>query len=135
MTIATGSIFENNRTQAVRLPAETRFPPEVRKVAVRVLGVERILAPVDRTWDSFFAAAEGVSISADRFETLAAYMDHIPPTTRSSLLTDLDGGRRIEVEALHGAAVRRAAAHGIAVPMLATLYAVLRPWAAGAPSR
>ena len=61
MTIATGSIFENNRTQAVRLPAETRFPPEVRKVAVRVLGVERILAPVDRTWDSLFAAVVGVS--------------------------------------------------------------------------
>jgi len=61
MTIATGSIFENNRTQAVRLPAETRFPPEVRKVSVRVLGVERILAPADRTWDSFFAAAEGMS--------------------------------------------------------------------------
>lgn len=81
------------------------------------------------------AAAEGVTISADRFETLAAYMEHIPQTTRSSLLTDLDGGRRIEVEALHGAAVRRAAAHGLAVPILQALYAVLRPWAAGPPAR
>ncbi len=61
MSIATGSIFENNRTQAVRLPAETRFPPEVRKVAVRVRGVERILAPVGNTWDSFFLATDGVS--------------------------------------------------------------------------
>ncbi len=61
MTIPTGSIFENNRTQAVRLPAETRFPPEVRKVTVRVRGLERILTPVDKTWDSFFFAAEGVS--------------------------------------------------------------------------
>ena len=24
-----GSVFENNRTQAVRLPAETRFPDDV----------------------------------------------------------------------------------------------------------
>lgn len=81
------------------------------------------------------AAAEGVTISADRFETLAAYMEHIPPTTRSSLLTDLDGGRRIEVEALHGAAVRRAGRHGLAAPILQALYAVLRPWAAGPPAR
>jgi 2-dehydropantoate 2-reductase len=81
------------------------------------------------------AAAEGVTISADRFETLAAYMDGIPPTTRSSLLIDLEAGRRIEVEALHGAALRRAAAHGLPTPVLATLYAVLTAWAAGAPAR
>lgn len=59
--MATGSIFENNRTQAVRLPAETRFPPEVKKVFVRVQGQERILAPVDRSWDSFFLAEQGVT--------------------------------------------------------------------------
>lgn len=59
--MATGSIFENNRTQAVRLPAETRFPPEVKKVSVRVQGQERILAPVDRSWDSFFLAEQGVT--------------------------------------------------------------------------
>lgn len=58
---ATGSIFENNRTQAVRLPAETRFPPEVKKVVVRVHGNERILAPVGNTWDSFFRQGEGVT--------------------------------------------------------------------------
>lgn len=61
MTIVTGSIFENNRTQAVRLPAETRFPPGVRKVSVRVHGVERILAPVGNTWDSLFLAKEGAT--------------------------------------------------------------------------
>ncbi len=37
------------------------------------------------------------------------YMANIPPTTRSSLLIDLEQGKRIEVEALQGAAVRRAA--------------------------
>lgn len=77
------------------------------------------------------AAAEGVTISADRFERLKDYMDHIPPTTRSSLLIDLEMGKRIEVEALQGAAVRRAAGHGVAMPIVSTLYAVLRPWAAG----
>jgi len=81
------------------------------------------------------AAAEGVTISADRFVTLAAYMNGIPPTTRSSLLIDLEAGKRIEVEALHGAALRRAAAHGLATPVLATLYAVLTAWDGGPPAR
>ncbi|MEZ5421094.1 MAG: 2-dehydropantoate 2-reductase [Vicinamibacterales bacterium] len=80
------------------------------------------------------AAAEGVAISADRFETLAAYMDGIPATTRSSLLVDLQQRRRIEVEALHGAAIRRARAHGLATPILSTLYAILAPWESGAPA-
>lgn len=79
------------------------------------------------------AAAEGVAISADRFETLQAYMDGIPPTTRSSLLIDLEQGKRIEVEALHGAAIRRAKARGVPTPILSTLYAVLTAWEAGPP--
>jgi 2-dehydropantoate 2-reductase len=79
------------------------------------------------------AAAEGVTLSADRFETLQEYMDNIPPTTRSSLLIDLEQGKRIEVEALQGAALRRAVAHGVPAPIVATLYAVLKPWASGNP--
>lgn len=43
--MALGSVFTNNRTQAVRLPAEVRFPDTVSKVTVRVVGKERILAP------------------------------------------------------------------------------------------
>jgi antitoxin VapB len=54
----TGSVFETNRTQAVRLPAETRFPAGVKRVTVRVMGPERIIAPVDRSWDTFFLCAE-----------------------------------------------------------------------------
>ena len=49
-----GTVFENNRTQAVRLPAETRFPSGIKKVNVRVRGQDRILSPVGKGWDSFF---------------------------------------------------------------------------------
>lgn len=56
-----GTVFENNRTQAVRLPAETRFPESVKKVSVRVVGRERILSPVENTWDSFFQGDKTVS--------------------------------------------------------------------------
>ena len=80
------------------------------------------------------AAAEGVTISADRFDTLRDYMDGIPATTRSSLLIDLEQGKRIEVDGLHGAAVRRAAARSVPVPIVSTLYAALLPWASGRPS-
>ncbi|ACE86246.1 type II toxin-antitoxin system VapB family antitoxin [Cellvibrio japonicus] len=59
--MATGSVFVNNRTQAVRLPAEVRFPDEVKKVHVRVMGPDRILSPADKTWDSFFLGGESVS--------------------------------------------------------------------------
>lgn len=57
----TGSVFVNNRTQAVRLPAETRFPEEVKQVNVRVVGKDRVLSPVDSTWDSFFTSEESVT--------------------------------------------------------------------------
>ena len=59
--MSTGSVFVNNRTQAVRLPADTRFPSEVKKVNVRVVGKDRVLSPVDSSWDSFFLAKECVS--------------------------------------------------------------------------
>jgi 2-dehydropantoate 2-reductase len=81
------------------------------------------------------AAAEGVTISEDRFARLEEYMNNIPPTTRSSLLIDLEMGKRIEVEALQGAAVRRAAKHRLPLPIISTLYAVLRPYARGPASR
>lgn len=81
------------------------------------------------------AKAEGVEISANRFETLEEYMANIPPTTRSSLLIDLEQGKRIEVEALQGAAVRRAAKHSVPVPIISTLYALLKPWENGPVAR
>lgn len=59
--MAIGSVFVNNRTQAVRLPAETRFPEGVKKVMVRVVGVDRVLSPVSNTWDSFFLSEERVT--------------------------------------------------------------------------
>ncbi|MSQ72501.1 MAG: AbrB/MazE/SpoVT family DNA-binding domain-containing protein [Betaproteobacteria bacterium] len=59
--MAISTVFTNNRTQAVRLPAGTRFPESVKKVEVRVRGHERIIAPVESAWDSFFLVGAGVS--------------------------------------------------------------------------
>lgn len=49
-----GTVFINNRTQAVRLPVDVRLPEGVHKVQIRIRGNERIIAPVGQTWDSFF---------------------------------------------------------------------------------
>jgi 2-dehydropantoate 2-reductase len=76
------------------------------------------------------ARAEAVPVAADIIDRISAYVAGIPGTMRSSLLIDLSQGKRIEVEALHGSVVRRAASAGVPVPITATLYAVLKPWAA-----
>lgn len=59
----TGTVFKNNSTQAVRLPVEARFPDNVKKVMVRVIGQDRILAPITNTWDAFFL--QGTPVTDD----------------------------------------------------------------------
>ena len=59
--MTTSTVFTNNRTQAVRLPAEMRFPDSVKKVDVRVVGQERVIAPAGQAWDSFFLGGPAAS--------------------------------------------------------------------------
>lgn len=54
MTIATTTVFTHNRTQAVRLPAEARLPDDVKIVILRTRGRDRIISPIENTWDNFF---------------------------------------------------------------------------------
>jgi 2-dehydropantoate 2-reductase len=77
------------------------------------------------------ARAEGVPVAADVVDRMIPYIDAIPGSMRSSLLIDLQQGKRIEVEALQGAVVRRARLLGVPVPIVSTLYAVLKLHAAG----
>lgn len=59
--MSTSTLFNNNRTQAVRLPADMRYPDNVKKVVVRAIGQERVIAPAEQSWDSFFLGAQIVS--------------------------------------------------------------------------
>lgn len=79
------------------------------------------------------ARAEGVALPEDVIDRISTYASGIPGSMRSSLLIDLAQGKRIEVEALQGAVVRRAAAAGVPAPIMTTLYALLKPFAGGAP--
>jgi antitoxin VapB len=49
------TVFQSNRSQAVRLPKDVAFPENVREVAVLRDGARRVIVPADRTWDDFFA--------------------------------------------------------------------------------
>lgn len=52
--MTTSTLFSNNRSQAVRLPAELRMPEGVKRVEIRARGMERIITPAGHAWDSFF---------------------------------------------------------------------------------
>ena len=58
----TAKIFENGRSQAVRLPKKFRFDTD--EVIVQKLGDAVILVPKDRLWDTFL---EGLSDFTDDF--------------------------------------------------------------------
>ena len=77
------------------------------------------------------AGACGVALPPGVVDRIATYVDSIPAATRSSLLIDLQQGKPIEVEALVGAVVRRGAQAAVATPIMAALYAVLKPHASG----
>ena len=79
------------------------------------------------------ARAEDVPVPADTLERIHGYMDALPHGTRSSLLVDLQAGKRIELEALAGDVVRRGARLGVPTPVMATLAATLTPYIAGVP--
>jgi 2-dehydropantoate 2-reductase len=85
---------------------------------------ERFLAAVDEV--ASVARADGVPLADDTRQRIIDYMADIPKTMRASLLIDLQQGKRIEVEGLQGAVVRRGAALGVPTPIMSTLYAVLR---------
>jgi antitoxin VapB len=48
------TVFQTNRSQAVRFPKDVAFPAGVREVAILRDGNRRIVVPADALWDDFF---------------------------------------------------------------------------------
>jgi 2-dehydropantoate 2-reductase len=80
------------------------------------------------------ARARGVDLREDFVDRQLAFVDGLHPQMCPSLLLDLTEGRRLEAPWLSGAVVRMAAAAGIEVPVMRTLYAALKPYLNGAPA-
>ena len=50
------TLFQSNRSQAVRLPKDVAFPEAVRSVTILREGRRRVIVPADAVWDDFFDA-------------------------------------------------------------------------------
>lgn len=70
--------------------------------------------------------AEGLDVDDDTVQWALTQPDRLGPAHRTSMAADLERGVRMEVEAVQGEVVRRAARHGLAVPAFQTAYAVLQ---------
>lgn len=57
-----GSVFQSNRSQAVRLPKAVALPEDVKRVDIVAIGRVRIITPSGEAWDSWF---DGESVTDD----------------------------------------------------------------------
>ena len=74
------------------------------------------------------AAARGVELAADLPDRHRQTLMGMSEDWYSSLYYDLELGKPLELESLHGAILRLAREHDLQVPMTAAIYALLEPW-------
>ena len=78
--------------------------------------------------------ALGVELDADVEQRVLGFLDGNPADGKSSQLTDLERGRRLELDGLSGALVRLGREHGIPTPTHTSVYAALKPFRDGSRS-
>ena len=105
-----------------RLPlARTRETHETWRLAEQAMG--EVVA---------VAQAEGVGLTdADIKNTLSFVQEGMPPTWQASLTVDLELGKRLELEWLHGTLCRLGEGHGIDTPFHRIVLGALMPHANG----
>lgn len=72
------------------------------------------------------AAAEGVTLPSPLIDAMIATTRRDFPLTEPSMLQDVRKGRPTEVDILQGEVIARASQHGVDVPVLGTLDALMR---------
>ncbi len=112
------------------LTALTRCPvgvvrsvPETRKMFRLIL--EELVA---------LAKATGIELAPEAAEAVMMVTDNLAPTAYSSLHYDLTHGRRLELEALQGHALRLGERLRVPTPMCFAVYAALKPYLNGPPA-
>jgi 2-dehydropantoate 2-reductase len=80
------------------------------------------------------AAAKGIAVPPTTVEDVAAAYVALPPQTRSSMLEDLERGRRLELPWLSGAVVRIGEDVGVPTPIHRFITTVLKPRVNGVSS-
>jgi 2-dehydropantoate 2-reductase len=79
------------------------------------------------------ARASGADLGPGIVDTCMGFLDALGANGYSSLHHDLMHGKRLEIDALQGHAVRLGERYGIPTPMLFAVYAALRPYLDGQP--
>jgi 2-dehydropantoate 2-reductase len=77
------------------------------------------------------AAAAGIALAPDTVDRIVQQASALGADAYSSLYHDLTHGKRLELEALHGHAVRLGERFGVPTPTVFAVYAALLPHAAG----
>ncbi|MFL6622574.1 MAG: ketopantoate reductase family protein [Sulfurifustis sp.] len=110
-------------TALTRMPAKIiREVPAMRRLWQRQ--IEELLA---------LASADDAGLGDDMLHRYVAFLESFAPISYSSLYYDLVQGKRLELDALHGHAVRLGERYHIATPTLAAVYAGLLPYRDGSP--
>ena len=75
--------------------------------------------------------AKGVNFPADLMEGTIKLIKNFPANSKSSMLEDIERGRRLELPWLSGAIVRLGEAHGVPTPVHRFIATVLKPHVKG----
>jgi len=78
------------------------------------------------------AKAKGIGLGPDTIDKIMATIAQFPPTAQSSMLTDLERGKPLELEWFSGTIARLGAELGVPTPIHKTTFAALKPYAKGA---
>jgi 2-dehydropantoate 2-reductase len=79
------------------------------------------------------ARAAGIALDDSFVERSFKLLDGMAENFSSSLHHDLTHGKRLELEALHGHAVRLGERYGVPTPTVFAIYAALLPYRDGQP--
>lgn len=108
-------------TSAMRLPAGFIANTEASFVVAKKMILEMVT----------LAEKEGISLTKQEVESMINKLKGFPKEATSSMHQDMRKGLPIEVEHLHGGALRLAIKHHVNVPVIETLYGVLKPYENG----
>lgn len=79
------------------------------------------------------AKAIGVPMQIGYANQMIDFADRWEATATASMFRDLEAGRRLELQALHGTVVRLGERYGVKTPVNRTIYAALKPYESGRP--
>ena len=111
-------------TTATRSPMGiVRDTPET--FALMVAAIEEVMA---------VGRAKGVNLPANLMDSTLAMIQSFPANAKSSMLEDMERGRRLELPWLSGAVVRIGREAGVPTPIHQFITTILTPFVNGAPT-